>query len=161
FGDGVHVSTADARALAEAHPAFRDALAASDAALERLGASVRVGALLDGAAHPARERALAFAMQTALAATLRSFWLSPETVSGSGVGALAARYASGAMSLEDAWRRVLEASPTRDTTDELRLADGDLRDVVALGEAPELAEPSAEREPSGRRVLFAAQRGED
>ncbi|MDC0707025.1 SDR family NAD(P)-dependent oxidoreductase [Stigmatella sp. ncwal1] len=95
------------RALLEEEPVFRSALQAADEVLKGLaGWSIieelqRETPRFDQAAisQPAH-----FALQSALLALLRSWGIEPDAVAGSSIGEVAAAYAAGILTLEDAMR---------------------------------------------------------
>ncbi|ADO71800.1 modular polyketide synthase [Stigmatella aurantiaca DW4/3-1] len=95
------------RALLEEEPVFRSALQAADEVLKGLaGWSIieelqRETPRFDQAAisQPAH-----FALQSALLALLRSWGIEPDAVAGSSIGEVAAAYAAGVLTLEEAMR---------------------------------------------------------
>ncbi|MDF5752447.1 type I polyketide synthase [Spongiactinospora sp. TRM90649] len=99
------------KGLADAFPAFRDAIRRCDAEISRLlGRSVWSDA--DGlvAEGTANVQPALFAYQVALAETWRALGLEPAAVIGHSMGEIAAAHVAGALSLADAARVVCERS---------------------------------------------------
>ncbi|MER5753620.1 SDR family NAD(P)-dependent oxidoreductase [Streptomyces sp. NPDC002088] len=167
--------------LLEHEPVFREAVEEADAALApHLGWSVAKELAYPSA--PAWQRTevaqpALFAVQVGLTALLASHGLRPRVVAGHSVGEVAAAYAAGALTLEQAALVIAERSRTQGATagrgrmaavglpveearEELRRFDGALeiaginsdRDVTVAGSAEALAVWGAEL--AGRGVFF-------
>jgi acyl transferase domain-containing protein/acyl carrier protein len=94
-------------ALAEAEPAFREAVAECERELCKLGLPPLAPALLAGAPDPGLARTdvaqpALFAVQVGLTALLAHYGIRPDAVVGHSCGELAAAWASGAVSLQQA-----------------------------------------------------------
>ncbi|WP_225409382.1 type I polyketide synthase [Stigmatella hybrida] len=128
------------RALLEEEPVFRSALQAADEVLKGLaGWSVieelqRETPRFDQAAisQPAH-----FALQSALLALLRSWGIEPDAVAGSSIGEVAAAYAAGVLSLEEAMRitvarsRILHAVAGKGAMALVELSEDEATEAVA------------------------------
>jgi acyl transferase domain-containing protein len=84
---------------------FRAAVMACAAAFDSIGEPVIAAALMNGFS-PVPGPAMTFAFATGVAALLTGWSIRPAAVAGWGVGAIAADYLSGAMTLAEAARRV-------------------------------------------------------
>lgn len=109
-GQGARWSSLDPR-LVQRLPVLRDALVDIDRRLRALGVPVLETLFADDAEEALRSTALAqpaiFALQVALVEQWRAWGIEPAAVLGHSVGEIAAAWAAGALSLDDAARLVV------------------------------------------------------
>ncbi|PCC68576.1 type I polyketide synthase [Nannocystis exedens] len=100
------------RELLAQEPAFRRALYACDAAIERHAGFSVAAALARGEApdDAARVQPLLFAVQVALARTWAAWGVEPVAVVGHSMGEVAAAHVAGALALDDAARLIVRRS---------------------------------------------------
>ncbi|MDC0717535.1 type I polyketide synthase [Nannocystis bainbridge] len=137
------------RELLASEPAFRRALYACDAAIERHAGFSVAEALLRGEAtdEAARLQPLLFAVQVALARTWAAYGVEPVAVVGHSMGEVAAAHVAGALGLDEAARLIVRRSR------QIGALVG--RGTMALVEAtPATLEPALARYPG--RVSVAA-----
>ncbi|KAJ6131357.1 hypothetical protein N7523_001817 [Penicillium sp. IBT 18751x] len=137
------------------YPVFRDSIARIDAFLETLRAPFSVYDEMTGSSgdshlsHPLLSQTVCSALQIALVDLLASWDVYPASVTGHSSGEIAAAYASGALSLEDAMSIAYHRGVIASQLLTAPVSGG----MMAIGMSPEEVQPILARINSGKAVI--------